>query len=85
MKLDIVNSMYCITQECPNLIKCLFTGVSCGTAVVEAATVSSDDMYYTDEVQVFCIDGYEMTGDPIITCQATKEWTTFPNCTSELL
>ncbi|XP_077973714.1 sushi, von Willebrand factor type A, EGF and pentraxin domain-containing protein 1-like isoform X2 [Styela clava] len=35
---------------------------------------------YEDEVQFKCIEGYEIRGNPVITCQANGTWTSVPRC-----
>ena len=59
--------------------------VPCGLApkVANAATQMVGKGFFGNFTTYVCAKGYDMTGSPIVSCQADGTWTQLPKCTSK--
>ena len=63
----------------------LLTEVQCGFVpkIKNGTTRMVGKAYFGNSTTYTCDKGYEMTGSPIVSCQADGTWTQLPQCTGK--
>ena len=55
--------------------------LACYSPKPDHGAIDHANFTFTSNITVTCDDGYELTGDKVISCKANGQWTDQPQCT----
>ncbi|KAH3735239.1 hypothetical protein DPMN_041702 [Dreissena polymorpha] len=58
----------------------IIISTDCGPVTIAKGTVNTTATTYGTVLQVYCNEGYELSGTPIVMCRADGIWSDIPTC-----